>query len=149
MEIGGRLGPRYSNVWGKLKFWVCRSQKLNMLSSSNFQLSLFLMSTMSYLKLRTIRGTPHKWVGFGKPLFLEGILGSLQCLVSLCSNLWCQQFLLMVVAYCLPLSGWPSALRCEGARINKGVMTVSGGVLCGTLSRSSCPLFTPGMSTNY
>ena len=40
-----------------------------MLSSSNFQLSLFLMSTKSYLKFRTIRGTPQKWVGFGKPLF--------------------------------------------------------------------------------
>ena len=35
-----------------------------MLSSSNFQLSLFLMSTKSYLKFRTIRGTPQKWVGF-------------------------------------------------------------------------------------
>ena len=41
-----------------------------MLSSSNFQLSLFLMSTMSYLKFRTIRGTSQKWVGFGKPLLL-------------------------------------------------------------------------------
>ena len=39
-----------------------------MLSSSNFQLRLFLMSTKSYLKSRTIRGTPQKWVGFGKPL---------------------------------------------------------------------------------
>ena len=48
---------------------MCRSQKLNMLSISNVQLSLFLMSTKSYLKFRTIRGTPQKWVGFGKPLF--------------------------------------------------------------------------------
>ena len=40
-----------------------------MLSSSNFQLSLFLMSTKSCLKFRTIRGTPQKWVGFGKPLY--------------------------------------------------------------------------------
>ena len=39
-----------------------------MLSSSNLQLSLFLMSIKSYLKFRTIRGTPQKWVGFGKPL---------------------------------------------------------------------------------
>ena len=43
-----------------------------MLSSSNFQLSLFLMSTKSYLKFRTIRVTPQKWVGFGKPLFKFG-----------------------------------------------------------------------------
>ena len=28
------------------------------------------MSTKSYLKFRTIRGTPQKWVGFGKPLFV-------------------------------------------------------------------------------
>ena len=55
---------------GKWKFWVCKSQKLNVLSSSNFQLSLFLMSTKSYLKFRTIRGTPQKWVGFGKPLLV-------------------------------------------------------------------------------
>ena len=41
-----------------------------MLSSSNFQLSLFLMSTRSYLKFRTIRGTPQKWVGSGKPLLI-------------------------------------------------------------------------------
>ena len=47
---------------------MCRSQKLNMLSSSKFQLSLFLMSTKSYQKFRTIGGTPQKWVGFGKPL---------------------------------------------------------------------------------
>ena len=62
------LGP---SCIGKLKFWVCRSQKLNMLPSSNLQLSLFLTSTKSYLKFRTIRGTPQKWVGFGKPLYLE------------------------------------------------------------------------------
>ena len=67
-----------------------RSQKLNMLSSSNFQPIpqshgmdgtvhgvltcptqwLFLMSTKSYLKFRTIRGTAQKWVGFGKPLLV-------------------------------------------------------------------------------
>ena len=41
-----------------------------MLSSSNFQLSLFLMTTKSYLKFRTIRDTPQKWVGFGKPLYI-------------------------------------------------------------------------------
>ena len=40
----GRLGPDGVLAIGKLKFWVCRSQKLKMLSSSNFQLSLFLMS---------------------------------------------------------------------------------------------------------
>ena len=42
-----------------------------MFSSSKFQLSLFLMSTKSYLKFRTIKGTPQKWVGFGKPLLLD------------------------------------------------------------------------------
>ena len=30
------------------------------------------MSTKSYLKFRTIRDTPQKWVGFGKPLLLLG-----------------------------------------------------------------------------
>ena len=49
-----------------------------MLSSSNFQLSLFLMSTKLYLKFRTIRGTPPKWVGFGKPL-----LGSYVFVISM------------------------------------------------------------------
>ena len=53
---------------------MCRSQKLNVLSSSNFQRSLFLMSTKSYLKFRTIRDTAQKWVGFGNPLFVPPIL---------------------------------------------------------------------------
>ena len=44
-----------------------------MLPISNFQLSLFLMSTKSYLKFRTIRGTPQKSVGFGKPLLRPSI----------------------------------------------------------------------------
>ena len=39
-----------------------------MLSSSNLQLSL------SYLKLRTIRDTPQKWVGFGKPLLVLSVI---------------------------------------------------------------------------
>ena len=42
-----------------------------MLYISNFQLSLFLTSTKSYRKFRTIRGSPQKWVGFGKPLLLR------------------------------------------------------------------------------
>ena len=46
-----------------------------MLPVSNFQLtcSLFLMNTKSYLKFRTIRGTPQKWVGFGKPVLCPSI----------------------------------------------------------------------------
>ena len=39
---------------------MCISQKLNMLSSSNLQLSLFLMSAKSYLKFRIIRDTRQK-----------------------------------------------------------------------------------------
>ena len=57
---------------GKPKLSVCISQKLNMLSSSNFQLSLLLMSAKSYLKFRTIRGTAQKWVGFRKAKSLQG-----------------------------------------------------------------------------
>ena len=71
---------------GKLSVWVCRSQKLNTLSSLNFQLSLFLMSTKSYLKFRTIRGTPPKWVGFGKPLLGTRFLpGTEHLLLSTCA----------------------------------------------------------------
>ena len=60
-----------------------------MLSSSNFQFSLFLMSTKSYLKFRTIRGTHQKWVGFGKPLLLAcfGMMTDIHCSVGqVCSG---------------------------------------------------------------
>ena len=82
-----RLGPDWvlaTKMYGKTEIlsdtqnfsfpihFTVRSQKLDMLSSSNFQLSLFLMSTKSYIKFRSIRGTPQKWVGFGKPLFPPG-----------------------------------------------------------------------------
>ena len=66
------LGPDWVlaiKMCGKTEILSVQSQKLNRLSSSNFQLSLFLMSTKSYLKFRTIRSTPQKWVGFGKPLY--------------------------------------------------------------------------------
>ena len=36
------------------------------------------MSTKSYLKFRTIRGTPQKWVGFGKPLLGPSLIMSVQ-----------------------------------------------------------------------
>ena len=46
---------------------MCRSQKLNMLSSSNFQLSLFLMST-NHIYIQDNQWYSPKWVGFGKLL---------------------------------------------------------------------------------
>ena len=54
-------------------YWEVESLEceLNVLSSSNSQLSLFLISTKSYMYLKfwTIRTTHQTWMSFEKALF--------------------------------------------------------------------------------